>query len=200
VSGAGRRYEHELSGELDTATTDDVWTTTAGFSGNAAIDACDIVVTVNPAYTLSGGTIQYNIEAKKRQADAGKRCSSVFAGSADGETGVGELRRFIEATPDWGQPVLVVSFTRRRPITIDARILATHLAETAETDVKTLSGVPYMCGGPATERLLDATAPRVTPSGNVSLVKPETDVLDSASASPSEGQCVAEDLRLPCVE
>jgi len=40
----GRRYEHELAQQLDSVAETDTWVTTAGYSGNSAIDGCDIVV------------------------------------------------------------------------------------------------------------------------------------------------------------
>jgi len=197
----GRRYEHQLTGELSAATTRDVWCTTAGYSGNSAVDACDIVVTMDPAVATVGGPSQYNLEAKKRQAETGKRCASVFGGSRGGEnddeTGVEELGRFIEATPSWATPIVVLSFDHRAPVVADARMIATWLREQATDDAALFTAVKPIRPSPKEERLLEALAPRVTPSGNISMVKPETDTLDSATASRAEGIVVADQLRLP---
>lgn len=193
----GRRYEHTLSGEIAKATTKDAWVTTAGYSGNAAIDACDIVITLNPAVTARGGPLQYNIEAKKRQAETGKRCSNVFAGGENDETGVEELVRFIEHTPSWATPIIVLSFDHRAPVVMDARLLVTWLCEEADATHKRFGPIKVIRPSPKQERLLKALAPRVTPSGNISMVKPETDRLDSAQVSPPEGEVVADSLRLP---
>lgn len=193
----GRRFEHRLTGELSDVTTQDVWCTTCGYSGNSAVDACDIVVTMDPAVSRRGGPLQYNIEAKKRQAETEKRCSSVFAGSENDETGVEELRRFIAATPSWGTPIVVLSFDHRAPVVFDARMIGTWLAERTEEPYKSLGTIKPIRPSPKQERLLEALAPRVTPSGNISMVKPDTDTLDSATASRAEGIVVADQLRLP---
>lgn len=193
----GRSYEHSLSGEIDEATTKDAWVTTSGYSGNASIDACDIVVTVNPAATTRGQNLQYNIEAKKRQAKSGKRCSSVFGGGKTDETGVAELVRFIEHTPSWATSIVVLSFDHRAPVVMDARLLVTWLSRQTDASCEAFEQVKVILPSPDQERLLKALSPRVTPSENISMVKPETDELDSATASPPEGVVVAEDLRLP---
>jgi len=193
----GRNYEHSLSREIADATTNDVWITTSGYSGNAAVDACDIVITVNPAATTRGQNLQYNIEAKKRQAKSGKRCSSVFGGGKTDETGVAELVRFIEHTPSWATPVVVLSFDHRAPVVCDARLLVTWFDERTDASHKQFDVVKDIRPSPKQERLLEALAPRTTPSDNISMVKPETDELDSATVSPPEGEVVAETLRLP---
>ena len=191
----GRRFEHDLTTELAAATTDDVWVRTVGYSGNSAVGGSDLVVTVNP--TMTATTTQYNIEAKKRQAESGKRCSHVFSGSENDETGVEELSRFIRGTPSWGVPVVVLSFDRRAPITLDARVLATSLDESSDGPIAAFSDVGVFYPSETGQTVLDATAPRLTPSDNISMVKPDTDTLSSSTAAPEDGVCVAETLRLP---
>ncbi|TKX52546.1 hypothetical protein EXE42_16060, partial [Halorubrum sp. SP3] len=137
----GRRYEHSLSAELTEATTRDVWLSTVGYSGNSAIGSSDIVVAVAPEAQRRGQNGLYLIEAKKRQAATGKRCSYVFGGSEDDETGVEELLRFINGTPDWATPVVVISFDHRAPIVLDARLLATWLVTSGEVDTATFAEV-----------------------------------------------------------
>jgi len=193
----GRRYEHSLAAELTEATTDDVWLSTVGYSGNSAIGSSDIVVAVNPQAQIRGQNGLYLLEAKKRQAETGKRCSSVFGGSENDETGVEELLRFIRETPDWATPVIVISFDHRAPIVLDARLLATWLVTSGETDAKTFSEVKDLRPSEDERQLLEALTPWTTPSDNISMVKPETDRLDSAQASPPEGEVIADVLRLP---
>lgn len=193
----GRRYEHTLAGQLTEATTRDVWLSTVGYSGNSAIGSSDIVVAVSPDAQTRGQNGLYLIEAKKRQAESGKRCSYVFSGSEDEETGVEELLRFINGTPDWAIPVVVISFDRRKPIVFDARMLATWLVTSGEVDTATFSDVKDVRPIEEHESLIRALAPRTTPSDNISMVKPETDELDSATVSPPEGEVVADVLRLP---
>lgn len=180
----GRTYEHTLSRELDAATTSDVWVTTAGYSGNAAVDACDVVVTVDPKVRLASETPQYNVEAKKRQGEGGKRVSGVFGGSGD-ETGLAELWRLVDATPRWADPIVVVAFDHRKPVVLDARWLLYELDD-RDHYAGTVNAAP-----------LDALDPRLTPSNNVSMIKPTLDEWPSARASPDDGYVVADALGLP---
>lgn len=196
----GRRYEHTLSGELVEATTQSVWVATVGYSGNSAIGSSDIVITVDPGVSNRGENIQYNIEAKKRRAKTGKRNSNVFSGSEDDETGVEELLRFINGTPSWATPVIVLSFNQRAPVVLDARVLATWLVDADEVPVTVFNHIKHLSPSPEQETLLEALAPRTTPSDSISMVKPDTDELDSATVSPPEGEVVADVLRLPLVD
>jgi len=81
----GRRYEHELVNGLDEITPPEVWLTSAGYSGNSKADDCDIVITVDPKFATRHDTRQFNIEAKRRQAESGKRVIA-FSGSSGEET------------------------------------------------------------------------------------------------------------------
>jgi len=179
--GKGRRYEHELTNGLDKVTPPEVWTATVGWSGNANRDNCDIVVLIDPKLQTRHA-YSYHIEAKKRSGKEGNRIV-VFGGSKSEETGIEELRRLVETTPDWGQPVVVVSFDRRKPITLDARWLLHELGEQ---------------NGVAPPASVQMHSVDVTDSGLVVMVKPTLAEWDSASASPSDGTVVARQLELPC--
>ena len=155
MTNKGRNYEHTLAGQLTEATTRDVWLSTVGYSGNSAIGSSDIVVAVRPDAQNGGLNSLYLIEAKKRQAESGKRCSYVFSGSEDDETGVEELLRFINGTPDWAIPVVVISFNRRKPVVLDARMLATWLVTSGEVDTATFSEVKDIRPSEGERTLLD---------------------------------------------
>jgi len=177
----GRRHEHDLNNSLNQVTTNDVWCTTAGFSGNSSSDNCDLVVSLSPQYATTNEQTQFNIEVKKITSGKSGNRSILFAGSSSGETGVEELYRLIESTPDWGQPVVTVKFSRRKLVVMDARGL--HAAV-----------------GPnefhPSERV-EMLEPRATDSGSISVVKPTLDYWESSSASPRDSVVLAQALGLP---
>jgi len=189
VNQHGRSYEHTLATAIDAVTPPMVWVTTAGYSGNAAIDACDVVITVDPQFATAHETMQYNIEAKKRRGEGGKRVSSVFGGGKTDESGIDELQRFVDATPSWADPVVVIKFDRREAVVLDARWL---LSACDESD--------YPIPATATETLIDVLQPRVTPSGNVSMVKPPLSEWNSESAGKDHAVKTAQLLGLPLVD
>lgn len=177
----GRRHEHDLNNGLNQVTTNDVWCTTAGFSGNAASDNCDIVVTVSPTYAAAEDPLQYNHEAKKITSGKSGNRSMLFQGSSSGETGVGEVKRLVESTPDWAQPVITAKFSHRKLVVIDARGLLAALGE-------------YDWPVSETVKML---APRSTKTGNVSVVMPTLDDWESSTAAPRDAVVLAQTLGLP---
>jgi hypothetical protein len=189
----GRRYEHVLAGNLDDVTTDDVWTTTSGYSGNAAYDDCDLVITVSPKFQTTHEPLQYNVEAKDvTRGEVGNRVSDAIAGSSSDESGIEELKRLVEGTPEWGDPVVAISFNHRKLLVVDARHLLAYLGEAEDIEEVSLLTVP-----PTVETVLDAFKPKTTPSGNVSMVKPKTGTWPSATASRPDEVVLADKLGLP---
>lgn len=175
----GRRYEHELVNGLDEITNEDVWVTTVGYSGNAAGDGCDVVVTVGV-----GDTYQYNIEAKKRQGESGKRISGVFSGSATDESGLEEVQRLIDTTPPWAKPMVALKMDHRKLIVLDARWIMSEVGG-YEHDVP-----------PTAQKRIEMLEPRLTPSNSISMIKPETTFWPSSRASPDDAVVLAEALGL----
>jgi len=182
----GRRYEHELATDIDTVTTDDVWVTTAGYSGNSGIDGCDLVVTTEPRWRTQEDAIQYNIEAKKRKGDAGYRVT-VFSGSSGDETGEDELQRLVEGTPGWADPLVAIKFSYRQLFVADARWILQFCREE-----KFDPTIP-----PAIKTAIEDMEPRITRGGSISMIKPKTGVWPSASAGKDDGVYLADQLRLP---
>ncbi len=171
----GRQYEHELASGIDDATTDDVWVTTCGYSGNSAVDAADVAAVdggvENPRLVL--------MEVKKRSVKTGNR-ATVFAGSSTDENGVEELQRFVDATPDWAAQYVVIKLTKRKPFVMRAQTLLDYTTSEA--------------AGWAVCTVLDAS---VTRSGNITVQKPSTEMWESERSAPSNGFVVATDCVLP---
>lgn len=183
----GRRYEHVLAGNLDDVTTDDVWVTTAGHSGNAAYDDCDIVVTKDPQLCTRADRPQVNIEVKNvTRGSVGNRISDAIAGSSSDETGIEEVERLVDNAPAWADAVLALSMSRRKLLVLDARHLLAYLGVLDEQHVP-----------PTVETVLDAFEPTLTPSNNVSMVKPEAGSWPSATASRPDAVVLADKLGLP---
>jgi len=180
----GRRHEHDLNNSLNEVTTNDVWCTTAGYSGNSASDNCDLVVTLDPLFATQENELQYNVEAKKITSGKSGNRSMLFQGSSSGETGVGEVKRLVESTPDWGQPVITAKFSHRKLIVIDARGL---LAAMDEYDWPVSDTVEML-------------APRDTKTDNVSVVMPTLDDWESSTAAPRDSVVLAQTLGLPIQE
>jgi len=191
----GRRYEHSLAHSLNENTWDDVWVTTCGWSGNSAIDGCDIVVTVSPKLATSHEKLQYNIEAKKRQGDSGKR-TIVFSGSAGKETGVQEVERLIKGTPDWGQPLIALKWDHRQLYVCDGRSLLAFCEgyENESLDEQEQTIIQAKEATSDNLQALQNMEPRITPSGSISLVKPDCDRWPSATSGVKDGVYLAEEM------
>lgn len=176
----GRRYEHTLCTSLDEITPDEVWVTTAGYSGNSEADACDLVITTDPKYATRNDPVQINIEAKKRQGKSGNRVI-IASGSSKGDSGVDEILGLIEGTPDWADPIVAIKFDRRKLIVLDARHLLAAVGE-----------LKYPI--PDSVRLFDV---RSTDSGSLSMRKPTLENWTSATSAPKDSVVLASKLGLP---
>jgi len=153
--GKGRDYEHTLVNEINDVTDGSVVATTVGYSGNDKYSFADILV-CTPDDT-------FFIEVKKRSCESEKR-TTVFGGSSSGDSGLDELTKVIEYTPDWAESYVFIKFTRRK--------LYISLAD----------------------RLLEVDncfKSRLTSGRNISMQKPSLDVWESASASSDVDEIVA---------
>lgn len=202
----GRRYEHVLAGDLDDVTTEDVWTTTSGYSGNAAYDDCDLVITVSPKFQTTHEPLQYNVEAKDvTRGEVDKRVSDAISGSSSDESGIEELQRLVEGTPEWGEPAVAISFNHRKLLVVDALYLLWYVSDGASLALQDSrnSQSPQETGNgddpvpPTVETVLDAFEPTLTPSENISMVKPESSVWPSATSSRPDEVVLADKLGLP---
>jgi Holliday junction resolvase len=174
-----------LTKDLSDVTIDEVWCTTAGWSGNSSYDGCDIVVTVSPYLCTSHEDSMYLIEAKKRQGEGGYR-TSVFEGSKQEQSGLEELQEFTENTPEWARPILAIKFDHRKVVVLDARWL-----------LSTLDELEYPVPSEVTDGILDVLSPRLTDSENVSMVKPPLSEWESSRAADDDAVVLARELGLP---
>jgi hypothetical protein len=171
----GRQYEHELASSIDSATTDDAWVTTCGYSGNSAVDAADVAM-------VDGGFENLRLmllEVKKRTVKTGNR-TTVFAGSSTDENGVEELQRFVDATPDWAEQYIVIKLTQRKPFVLRAQTL-----------------LNYVTGDSAGGIICATLDVDITEGGNITVQKPPTEMWESERSAPSNGVVVATDCFLP---
>jgi len=122
----------------------------------------------------------YCIEAKKVQAESGRR-KVVFRGSSSDESGVGELQRLDDETPEWADAVLAIKFDHRELIVLNVRHLLSALGVVD-------APVPGMVG---------VHEARLTDAGNVSMRKPTLDSHRSATAAPADAVVLADRLSLP---
>lgn len=184
----GRDYEHELVNGIDEITPTEVWVTSCGYSGNSLSDACDIVLTLDPYLCTSHQDTQVNIEVKKRSGKSGNRVV-VFEGGSPDETGLEELQRFVEATPDWADSILAIKFDHRKLVVLDAEWVLDELDECGEYYVPL-----------AVEGILDTLLPRLTDSDNISMKKPLLAEWVSSKAARPDERVLAERLGLPVME
>lgn len=171
----GRQYEHELARSIDAATTDAVWTSTCGYSGNSDVDAADVVcVEKNGEHTRL-----VLMEVKKRAVKTGHR-TTVFSGSKSGDNGRAELQRFVDSTPDWAATFVVIKLTQRKPFVLRASTLLEYVTDDSAGGI-----------------VVAALNVDVTDSGNITVQKPPTTTWDSERSAPSNGVVVASDCFLP---
>jgi len=185
----GRSYEHTLAGLIDDVVDKYAWVTTCGYSGNSTVDDADLVITASLRRKTRFNPVQYNIEAKKRQGDAGYRVI-IASGSQGDETGVEEIQRLIDGTPEWGRAQIALKFDRRRVMVIPAELLLG--VATGELDDDDL-------GTSEIEQTLLELSPRTTDSDSISMIKPETNVWPSARGE-DDGEYICEFLDIPYTE
>ena len=183
MSTVGRNYEHTLVNGLEDVTPQEVWVTSCGYSGNAAADASDMVVTVDPRLCILHEQLQYNIEVKKRQGEGGNR-TIVFDGSSADDSGLDEVETFIESAPSWADAIIAIKFDHRKLLVLDGEELLSALGQRKYPTV----------GDQHTLRLLE---PRLTDAENISVRKPTLQQWSSSQASLADEIVLATELGLP---
>ena len=188
--GKGKTYELKIKNEINEHTRGCVKAHRPDFSGNSTGEVADIMVVWQAdrvdhrstgASSDSSERDRYGdqspcghperhvayIELKKRQAGDGKRCI-VMQGSSKGQSGLGELTELVRDSPYWADCYLAVKFNNREIIVLDARELLRFLEGDSSY--------------PEAER----HGARLTPSDNLSMVKPTLDSWDSSRAGQAD--------------
>lgn len=163
MSGKGKRFELKLKNDINDHTDKYVKAHRPDYSGSSKGEVADLMIVWQPKNNVtkvhgSLGCVTY-LEVKKRQAEEGKRCT-VMSGSAKGQNGIEELRELVEESPPWSQPWVAIKFNQRELIMIPAADLIYDLVN----DHQQYHGA------------------RLTPSGNISMIKPTLDEWPSSTA------------------
>jgi Holliday junction resolvase len=200
----GREYEHQLVNNLDEITPEEVWVAAIGFSGNSKSGDADVVISLDPHLVTSHEQAMYVAEAKKRQGEGGKRVSNVMTGSSTDETGLEELQRLVDNSPSWAEPLLIIKFDHREVVVLDARwVLSAIGADSrSESSVSSSPSGTQLDEGESERHVpdsvpMDILEPRLTPSENISMVKPPLTAWTSASAADDDVVVIAKKLGLP---
>jgi len=175
--GKGRSWELKIYNKISENTDGEVHAAISDYSGVAAASFCDVEV-----YHWSDeidGIVGAFCELKKRKGKAGNR-TIVMSGSSTDETGLEELKRLIDGTPSWGTAYVIINWTNRRPVIIEARVLYDALVN--DDDVwETSAGPPYF----------DA---RLTNKDSISMRKPTLDKWHSAASSDEDWKVIADGI------
>lgn len=167
--GKGRTYELTMLRRI-IACTDPRWVhaATLDYSGNASDSFADLEVSYSMGYD---GHAHHMIELKKRSGEEGKR-KTVMQGGTPEESGLDELRRLIDGCTNWQDPWVHIKFDNREPIVLHAEDLHYYLTgDTWRSYGDYCWDDRWKGDGPPV--WLDQLAPRLTPSDNISMVKPE---------------------------
>lgn len=181
--GKGREYELDMVRWINDV-VDPRWVhcATPDRSGNAADTFYDLEVSYSLGYD---GHAMHMVELKKRSGEEGKR-ETVMSGGHDGESGLEELRRLIDGCTNWQDPWVVVKFDRREAVVTHAEDLHFALCgdtwrsygEEAYGDSPVGPGPRWQDEEPEWSKV---TGPRLTPSDNISMIKPTLSVWPSSS-------------------
>lgn len=185
--GKGRTYELDIKRDAHAdVDTDFVHVALGDYSGVAADTYYDLEIVYPNGHAEICGAFT---ELKKRSGDEGKRVT-IMDGSSSGESGLDELERLIEGTPNWGDPYLVVKFDHREVIVLHAEYLHKVLTE---DDVDCFDDVHPTYKG-AEEGTHGA---RLTPSDNISMVKPELSYWPSSNAGVDDHRKILLEVGVP---
>jgi len=119
---------------------------------------------------------------------------TVFTGGTSDESGKDELLRFANGVPDWAQPVVALKFDHRKLLVLDPR----HILSALDLDSDSESDEDWEKFYPSSRvRLCE---PRLTPSDNISMVKPTLDDWTSSQAAEADEIVLAKALGLPLLD
>lgn len=159
--GKGKRFELDTKNAINDATRGWVKAHRPDYSGSSVGEVADIMVVWQAEryddQRPSGHSerhVAYGELKKRSGVDEGNR-KVVMRGSSDGQNGLEELQELLAETPPWTTTVVGVKFPNRELIVLDAQELHDALMDGRSED----------------DREMHYT--RLTPSGSISMVKPE---------------------------
>jgi len=180
MAGKGKRYELDTKNDINSNTHDWVKAHRPDFSGSSVGEVADIMVVWEAQrYDDAPRHVAY-IELKKRSGvDEGNR-KVVMSGSSehdDGtkQSGLEELTELIRESPPWSQQYVGIKFQNRELIVIDATELL-HWLRRDEDGWGQKVTIPE-------ESFHGA---RLTPTNNISMIKPELDTWPSSRAGEDD--------------
>jgi hypothetical protein len=177
--GKGKRYELETKNNINESTDSSVKAHRPDFSGNSTGEVADVMVLWQEdryePQRPSGHPerkVVY-LELKKRGGVKEGNRKTVFNGSSEGQNGLEEVRELYYESPPWSDQYVVIKFRNRKPIVLEVTNLLHYLLrdewEWSEYD----DGINYH-------------GARLTPSGNISMVKPTLDEWESTQSAAKD--------------
>lgn len=173
--GKGKTYELTLKNDINAHTDDCLKAHRPDFSGSSVGEVADILFTYQDdrydAQRPCGHAERHVVyaELKKRSCDGGNR-ATIMAGSSDGDSGLEELGKLATEVPYWATTKLAVKFDHRELVVLDADTLFKALCDPE---------IEY-------EYATEQHGIRLTPSDNISMVKPELDWWPSSTAGQND--------------
>jgi hypothetical protein len=162
--GKGKRYELTLKNAINEATQRHVKAHRPDYSGSSKGEVADLMVLWDQVRYGDGVRKVAYVELKKRQGDAGKR-TTVMSGSSKDQCGTEEIAELLDESPEWTDCYVAVKFDHRELAVFDADTLLGHVRGDKVNDS------PY-----------EVFQPRMTPSGHVSMVKPDLNDWNSSTS------------------
>lgn len=175
MSNKGKVYELSIKNDINANTDENVKAHRPDFSGSSTGEVADVMV----VWKYHEPNVAY-LELKKRgNVDEGNR-KVVMSGSSEGQNGYDELMELVEESPPWTEQYAVFKFPNRAPITFHAPTFLDYLDDDEYTaPVEEFHGA------------------RLTPSGNISVIKPELSYWLSTSAAHDDYKEIIDYIGVP---
>jgi len=197
MAGKGKRFELSLKNDINDNTREWVKAHRPDFSGNSAGEVADVMVVWQAErYGDKPRHVVYGELKKRSGVDEGNR-KVVMAGSSQGQNGLGELQELISESPSWTNTVIAVKFPNRELIVLDAEVVEHWLRR--EQEGWGQEWLAHDCEhNPFDEEYqqCESHGLRLTPSNNISMVKPELDNWPSSQAGMDDWEKFATEIGL----
>lgn len=173
MSGKGKRFELDTKNAINRDTHDWVKAHRPDYSGSSVGEVADIMVVwqaerFDPQHPCGHAErhVVYGELKKRSGVDEGNR-KVVMSGSSNGQSGLEELAELVDESPPWSGTYVGIKFQNRELIVIDACVLLHWLQRDKEG-----WGMEFI--DRSVEQCKQHGA-RLTPSDNISMIKPELD-------------------------